>query len=465
MTYDPGSVLHLFGMVRLFGAVLALTFAGMVVVGRLAPSAPLTFRLSWGWIAGTGAATFAAFGLALFRLPIQIGLGVPLVVAAFFWRPLPCPRPAGRLNVARIALVLVFSCVLGLALTTISPGWDGLAIWGDKARRIAAEGTLPFDALQHPLGGPSHPEYPLHVPLRAAVLASVSGGWTETIMPLASTMDLMACFLLLLGVLEGLRADPTGRTLFFIAVLVVPMPFDEVCLGYADLTLAAAILGLLVATEGWFDRNRDRGMLAFAVICACTALWTKQEGLLLVVLAGAGALVMAPIVGRRRVHLFWAAGIVLLSALPWHILRLFAGFRLENFAFHEWGQLRRLPTILSVMATNLWDFNRWGLMWLIVFVILLLRIGQVALRRHDLRAGDLAGLFLVFAMSAIVFVFLSTPHEVGWHLATSLNRLLLQLQPAAGLFLISVIFKPEKAQLASACGATNKVGSGSDTIE
>jgi hypothetical protein len=52
---------------------------------------------------------------------------------------------------------------------------------------------------------------------------------------------------------------------------------------------------------------------------------------------------------------------------------------------------------------------------------------------------------LVFQLAGYLAVYVVSPHELNWHLTTSLYRLILQLFPAGVFLLFCAVPEPERA--------------------
>jgi len=73
------------------------------------------------------------------------------------------------------------------------------------------------------------------------------------------------------------------------------------------------------------------------------------------------------------------------------------------------------------------------------------------------RAWRLPALFVAMMLCGFYLIYLFTPYEVNWHVASSFNRLLLQLWPSALLLWIFLI-TPERTEQSRLADSRNKRG-------
>lgn len=439
---------------------LLLTALGCMTLRRLMPGTPWPLQCAWGWLGAQAAVSLAGGLLVPIGWSLRLALLAPLLVllvahlytAHLYSRrrttaspSLASPSSANSDAMLRALTLLLSLWAIITAWTTLDLGWDGMAIWGLKAHTLAETGTY---ALHHPLARSSHPEYPLHLPLLAAVIAQWAGDWHDRLLPMLAAFDLTALGLLLCSTLEGRRGPAWTRRTLLLAGLTVPVLWRELTLGKADINVACCLAGALAGFEGWRRHGRD-GYLRLAALSVGLAAWSKQEGLVYVVifcaltwLASASSHPKshprAIRIDRREAGL--ASAIALGIALPWHGFRVLFGLSTEPFGLQA-GGLRegglqavlsdRLPTILHTMTEAMARLDLWGVLWWLALPALLW-FGVKTLRPSEARrAFDGTTLFLTAGLGFIVTAYVSSPYDVAWHLHTSLDRLLLQLLPAA----------------------------------
>ncbi|MEM8997217.1 MAG: hypothetical protein AAGF23_20710 [Acidobacteriota bacterium] len=335
--------------------------------------------------------------------------------------------------------ILAGGCALlavAVAARTHALGWDGLAIWGLKARTVAELGAIPWAEWRLPGAVSMHPEYPLHVPVLGAAVAGVAGwlggAWDDRFLPLLAALDVAGIAAVLAAAWERHPVEPGLRwaiRALLAGGLLVPLTWRELPEGKADLTLAFCVLSTVAAAAAWL-RDGDRDALRFAAVAAGLGAWTKQEGLVWLALAALWVAALTP-ANRRRVLLgpaLLAGGI----AAPWHGFRLLTGLEAEPFAVDA-DAAARLPRVLSALAGELLEWSRWGALWpaALVATVAVIAAGVRRPRRDAYRAELFPALFLANALAALVVIFLATPHDLDWHLATALSRVLLPLWPAA----------------------------------
>jgi hypothetical protein len=328
-----------------------------------------------------------------------------------------------------IRVVLAALLVIALGTPTRSP--DARSLWMFHAHRIAVEGNL--YAQLDGYAAWTHLDYPVLVPALSASLARALGTWNE-IFPKA------ACVLSLLAPLAALAAALTRTRLqLAFCILLLLVGGRLLVNGYMDALLAthfaaAALIGYAFTRAGPALERRVLGVLLCGLLAALTLI--KNEGLVL-----HGILCVCLLSTARRFdRSFWGLALVsLLPILAWKLL--LASLGIENDLTRA-GLLSRLVERASS-----------GQAWLQIVVGLALRprvILPCLLFAGAVRAAppsDFTRLVLracaLYAL-ALVLVYLSTPHDLPWHLDTSADRTVMPI--ALALVFAALVAIGEKAQ-------------------
>jgi hypothetical protein len=368
-------------------------------------------RLSWVFSVECGIIGAAAYGLVTRgRRPLQELLGMGWL----------------RWSLAAGVLLLLGGAILFESLR----GWDARSIWFFAAKRLFFGGGLG--------GGPddwtakvyyfSHADYPKLLPLLGAQFAHLWGVWNEFI-PKASLL------MLLFPVVVGLLGLPRrlGLSLIFFAGLLLLSTKEQIWNGYADTYLCLyGVLGTV-----WLARWLDSGApldLALAGAFMGVALNLKNEGslLLLCVVASLGGwLVLARSTHALAAWRRWPAGVWVALALPW------VGFVAWLLTKHNWqlaNDLQMGPGSLARMLQRLAE-GKLGMVAEGLFLEtdagksagLLLTAAALAwaLRSKVPAAAWFPAVVATMYMAGMFVVYLGTPQDVAWHMATSAGRTML----------------------------------------
>ena len=237
---------------------------------------------------------------------------------------LPTSAPAFRWNWA-LALALGAALAVELAaMSTVAQSnphgqWDAWAIWNVRARFLAGPGEVWRNAIS-PLLEKTHPDYPLLLAGFVGRCWKVSGNY-DTSVPIATALSFFLATLGLLvsslALIRSLSAGLLAGLVLLSGLTYVNQPMAQ----YADVPLAFYYLAALsLAFLAWFSpERRKRVLLPLAGAAAALSAWTKNEGLLfLVVFCGCYALAEWRISGLKKAarHVLW----LLLGALPGLIL-------------------------------------------------------------------------------------------------------------------------------------------------
>jgi hypothetical protein len=349
----------------------------------------------------------AAFGWV--GLPAQIAFIAVLVCAAWSLLALRDGRAAWMLGIVAVLLVL--------ALGSPTDEWDPRSIWMLHAKRIYLEGSLYAQLDGYAIF--SHNDYPSLLPLWSATAAKVVGHWNEIFPKAAATLLLLPALLLIARSLRTWWA----AGLFAVAVLEVGGRYlvdgymDAFLAVYAVAALAVAIQPRRDAGEGaWFN------LAAYAALSAVLTL-IKNEGAVLAILVGAVAVATLLLRDRRMPWAVLAAfALSMLPLVAWKLA--VAGADLGNDLAQSdlKGQLlARLPDLAPTMLILKAMLRSAVWVPLVLLLVLCARTWRTPAAR--------AGLIVAAAYFGVLFVvYLSTPHDLVWHLATSAKRVALPVQ-------------------------------------
>ncbi len=354
------------------------------------------------------------------------------VLALKSLRPL---KPSLR-DAAPLAFILLSLVRVGVHLIVVpARESDSIAMWIFKGKAIHLEGALTAGLMSYLGGMGLHPEYPWNVPMMHAWMAGVLGGFSET----ASKWILLVFFASLLGILYAvarLRWPRSPALLFLAAYLAVPMVLQDTFNRDADMILETLIAGalLLMVKNQPVPRAGGVFLTGAYIFLAC---WTKIEGL---AFAGLLFLLLALAAWRERS----AAGARLAGGALASSLAGFLAFWIPKQVFEAPTMfksgvaplsgldvvLARAAAVAGGMLSRMADVGKWNLAWLLIPALLIAgREDRFGLR-----------FILLGQMAVYAGVYFLTPHDLAWHMRTSLPRIMLHLVPA--LFAWSVFALP-----------------------
>ncbi|OEZ01779.1 hypothetical protein BIY45_04650 [Stenotrophomonas sp. BIIR7] len=350
---------------------------------------------------------FAAFGWV--GLPAQIAFIAVLACAVWSLLALRDGRAAWMVGIVVVLLVL--------ALGSPTDEWDPRSIWMLHAKRIYLENSLYAQLDGYAIF--SHNDYPSLMPLWSATAAKVVGHWNEIFPKAAATLLLLPPLLLIA------RSLRTWWAVGLFAVAVLEVGGRYLVDGYMDAFLAVyAVAALAVAiqprrdvAEGtWFN------LAAYAALSAVLTL-IKNEGAVLAILVGLVAVATVLLRDRR---------------IPWALLAAFAASMVPLVAWklavagadlgNDLAQsdlkgqlLARLPDLTQSVLILKALLRSAAWVPLVLLLVLWARLWRVPAAR--------AALVVAVAYFGVLFaVYLSTPHDLIWHLATSAKRVALPVQ-------------------------------------
>ncbi len=335
-------------------------------------------------------------------------------------------------------VVLIFAVLFFIFRSLNSPhgDWDAWAIWNMRARFLFRSGdrwALAFSG-HYPW---SHPDYPLLIPGNVARIWNYTG--KETFMAPAATafMFTFATLGLVAGSMTYLRGPGQGLLAGLALMGITPFTGHGAS-QYADIPFGFYILSVIVL---FFLQDRipeKSSQFAFlAGIMAGLSAWTKNEGLLLIISVCFAHFATTVYVKGWK---YYFRELVMFSAGLVPILVILVYFKTQlappNDLFSSQG--------LKPTVTRLVDISRHltvGKAFIIKFFEVMK--GRIAIflicfiffrfsYDKQYKKSICISLFILALMLAGYYVvYIISPHNLTWHLDTSLNRLIFQLLPSA----------------------------------
>jgi hypothetical protein len=375
-----------------------------------------------------------ALGMLLPRLGWVLSVDVAIAVAALAWA---AARRRGSLIemlgmgwlrwVLATAVLLFFA---GPILFESLRDWDARSVWFFAAKRLFFGDGLGAGPQDWTLKAYvfSHSDYPKLLPLLGAQFAHAWGVWNEYI-PKAGLL------ILLFPVLLGLLGLPRrlGLSLLFLACVLLLSTKQYLWNGYADTYLCLYACLSTVYLSRWLASSLPLD-LALGSAFMGAALNLKNEGSL-VVLCIVACLIAWLVLSRAQRAVTgwrsWPAGAWMGLALPWIGFAAWAAtkqrWQLANDLELGAGSAQRVLLRLSegqlgkviegaFMHTDAAKSASMFLGALLLAWILRVRVPLIAWYPAAVATLYTAGMLVVY---------LATPHDVTWHLATSAERTML----------------------------------------
>ena len=346
------------------------------------------------------------------------------------------PVRARSLNSLDWIVRAVFGAVAAIALGVVVASlrvaphgdWDAWAIWNLHARFLFSGGEGWRDLLSVDW---SQPGYPLLLPASVARVWAYAGHDTTAgpaIVAIVFGVTTVIVVMTTIG-LERPRAWIAGALLAGAGSFLAQIP--SLC---ADVPIACFMVVSLAAACGregvLAGRETSRTAALVSGGAGAMAAWTKNEGLVFVLVM---LLLVAVVTVRRGAGrwLWWwiAGGAPMLAALAWFKLALAPPSSWFGQSPQVYAGLlsdtERYAVTASLMAQHLW---RWGAP--LAGIIPLLALAAVWL---SVVGGG--AMRMMAALVALMFVgyslaYLTTPFDITWHVTTSFDRLLVQVWPS-----------------------------------
>jgi hypothetical protein len=419
---------------------------GFLLVRALAPRIGMVLAACLGLGIGIGAVSCAYFISLFTGLPsVVLESALVLGILLFMWRAAPqspqrvAAKPFTRLELGLgLAFVVFLGCgIRGWMLQwRVAPHgfWDAWAIWNLRARFLTTDYWR--DGLS-PVLYWSHPDYPLLLSGFVARMWRFTGGWDPGVSAVTSFLFTFGTVCLLVASLTLLKSRAYG---FVAGIILLGTPYF-ITYGtaqLADIPLSFFILSTLalLALQDRFGPESS-GLAVLAGLTAALAAWTKNEGLMLVaavvlvraiVLFRAGGKRM--VIGQGRFFVLGMAPVLLLIAFFKHFAppNPHIGTQSAATLLAMVTDKSRYAEVNQAFVKHFFSF---GNLSVGVFLILAVWLACAGLDVKKNRAAAHTALGTLAAMLAGYYVvYLISPFGVAWLVATSLDRVLLQLWPA-----------------------------------
>ena len=352
-----------------------------------------------------------------------------------------------------IALPSAMVAFIFYALKRPHGDWDAWAVFNMKARFLFRAGDHWRDFYSDPLQW-AGPDYPL------LLSSAIAGCWTivnqETLI-IPATLAILFTFASV-GIVFSSISILRGKTQGYLAGLILlctPYFIIHGANQYADIPVAffylSTIVLLTLQDEVW---EKEKGLLILAGLMAGLTAWTKNEGILFIILVIAARFAVTfrkqAVKFYLRQLLFFAAGLVPILLIIFYFKVTVAaqnGYLApleESNLMSRILDISRYQTIGDYLIKKGLIFGNWAvaIIPLLAFYLLLLGARLDERRKRNVMAS-LSILGLMFLGFLAIYVISS--RDVDWLIVTSLDRLISQLWPSIIFIFFLTVKTPEEA--------------------
>lgn len=353
---------------------------------------------------------------------------VPLTQYVAAQKDAPPRTPLSEMEWFLVGIIVV--CVLARTMASLMTplfDWDGLCVWGLKAKVVYFETVRTSDYFHRRELVYSHQIYPLLWPFMYAWVCTVLGHWDDVGIFILNPINVMVAATLLYYTVR--RLTPRMVSLAVTAMFTsLPGLLNYAECAQADVPLMLISGTSLLCLVHWMQSRRRPPLLLAAVLMG-GAMFTKEEGKIVLVahaLAAALSILLgAPRAERRK--LFGHLGLYLLVAglwlSPWLLFQRtipswnqdFRPVRWDNFRWHE------IPTWChTIIQSASYQYNgvglpKWNILWPIVVLLIAVSKAPRSYPYNCILAVfllHLGGLSLVWLCSTVPLTL--DGNEFGW---------------------------------------------------
>jgi hypothetical protein len=324
---------------------------------------------------------------------------------------------------------------LTLVLTIPLIDWDARSIWFFHGKMIFLSNTIGLNAgWLHPSVQFSHVDYPKLIPAMAAQVASIMGFWNDYIPKLSLIFLLIPILFYLISLIH--------KDNFFLLLLFPLISLGKwMWNGYMD-GYVALYFGMSIFYGYQFIKSRNIFFLISSINLLIMCLYLKNEGLLMFVAAIIGISIFylaKNIKIKITERLLIYTGFLILPFLIWNFYKLRWGLNNDlsigsNEFFQRIGQ-RLIDGSLAIIIRSVEDQIIFGVILFATFFTVLLYINH---KNHFGSILIFIAVGFIYSIGIIV-IYLSTPHDLSWHLSTSIERTMLPVNFLLGLGLVTLL--------------------------
>jgi hypothetical protein len=311
--------------------------------------------------------------------------------------------------------------------------WDAWNFWNVHARYLADAHHWKL-LYKYSFLSNSHPDYPLYLPGTIAFLWRLTGSETSLV-PFGISF-LVTLFIPVMIYLELYR-----KNLPLAAIVLFLFAFDAYYLKqgvqqYADTPLALLFLSAFICLQHYKAQRSNTYITIIAALAGC-CIWTKNEGIMLVLLFAAFNFKHLFLQGRWK---YFMAGI----AIPLLVLIYFKNMTpATDLLASKTNPVNRLfdPLRYQLIKQYLIDSINQHFSYIKAGVVL-----YSILCVMERRFFDRNFILLLCCVLGYLLVYVLTPMDLEWQLSTSIDRVLHQLMPAF-IYVLALRFSRVKWQL------------------
>ena len=347
-------------------------------------------------------------------------------------------------KILSLTFIIVFILNMLLVAIRISKepqgAWDGMFIWNlhTKFFYILLNNSQDWKLFFNDTLSMYHPDYPLLLPFYNLKNQILNFSGYSNIIPLITS------FLFYIGVLTGVMGflqEVANKKTALIAGIVLMSQKIFIWEGvsqYADIPLSLYILssfGCLFL----FDKYKHNIYIFFAFFFAASAAFCKNEGILFLLIFSVIFALFMRNISKKAVILGCLLPLFCLLYFKIFIYSksdLFQNLNLTLFI----SKILNVTKIQNILENNLYNLvNSWNI---VIITILILIFGYKKINKLQI----MIFLTLVAVFLGYMVIYLISPYDIGWHLATSSIRVMAQYLPLF-VFLIFTIFGNTKNNL------------------
>ena len=309
--------------------------------------------------------------------------------------------------------------------------WDAVMIWNVRAK-FFVRGTfgLAHDFQVDPMG---HGDYPLMLPLSVSRMWGIEG-IEHPSDPLVIQGIMLVSLVMLMVAFVTERAGLVWGATAGLVMMSWPAYGEQLSWQIADIPLSAFLLGTCIAlTKASSQREKEAVLwwLLMSGFLAASSAWMKNEG---IVAMGIAALIAGFISWRGEMM---STGVITFTQGAGPALLVLGLFKLLYAPTSDLLATRtvsitelitdpmRHEMIWKFFAYLMWQTACWPVCLLVTLVV----VGVMMRWRISVGGTMIAMVFVVGLTGSYYLAYLTTPHDLDWHLGTSIHRLALQLWP------------------------------------
>lgn len=352
-----------------------------------------------------------------------------------------------------VCSILFFGILIFPSLLKPIDMWDSIAMWYLKGKWLfSTDGYINTNFLNNEYFVYTHLDYPNGFPLILSMFFRFYGYINESASKIFLMSSTFAMSLITVGIVKRFVEKITQLSVvgIFSSVFLTGILLMYSVSGYTESFLTLSFLSTITLfILGVHHKNDEKSMnvlLLLSIISSLFPIYIKNEGLTFFLINSFFIFIflwnyyrknlsfnwLYSFLGKYKV-LFLTMFLATIGILLWYWIK--AKYNLTNdlvsepFVFDFPVLIEKIAVIVLFFINLLMTTQYWGFLF-VPSILILISTTIYAFKNKSTRLRIFPNMVIITQSLVYFLVYVMTPHDINWHLQTSMDRLVLQLFPS-----------------------------------